>query len=171
MCCSCDWCSKMISCSATLPMPHLFLHLVEKHMHAFDHCKIPCWHLQVIFCLSLCPTMKLLGISFPTINPEFYGRFFLLFVDWQNGFLMSGITFMFWWHVICDIVDLAIIQIHKLLKPFNYCLTPQDMITGEGLLPYLDQTVSITVACLFHLQTIWLHGNRKNWNHGITICG
>ena len=66
------------------PMPHLFLHLVNKHVHAFDHCKIPSWHLQVIFCLSLCPTLKLLGITLSTVNYEFYGcSFHCLLIDWM----------------------------------------------------------------------------------------
>ena len=46
------------------PMPHQFLHLAGKHVHAFDHCKIPSWYLQVMFRISLCKTMKSLGIIF-----------------------------------------------------------------------------------------------------------
>ena len=33
------------------------------------------------------------------------------------------------------------VQRHKIFKSFSYCLTPLDMITGEGLLPYLNQSV------------------------------
>ena len=82
---------------------------------------------------------------------------------------MSGIICMFWWYTICNTVYLVVIQRHTLFKPFNYCLMPQDMITGGGLLPYLNCTVSITVDCLFHLQTIRFHDNRKKWKHNMWV--
>ena len=146
-------------------MPLVFLHLVDKHVHAFDHWKITSWHLQVMFRIKQWRYWE----CFPTINSEFYGRFFQLFVDRPDRFWMSGITCMFWWCTVCNTVYLVVIQRHTLFKPFNYCLMPQDMITGGGLLRYLHRTVSITVDCLFHLQTIRFHDNRKKWNHNMWV--
>ena len=92
-----------------------------------------------------------------------------MFVDRLDVFRVNDTTFMFWWCTISSIVDLVVIQRHKLLNPFNHSLTPQDMITGEGFLGYLDQTVSMTIDCLFYLQTILLHSNKKNWKCELDI--
>ena len=51
---------------------------------------------RVCFCKIIKYVVKYhCKIHFPTINSEFYGRFFSLFVDRPDGFWMIGITFMF----------------------------------------------------------------------------
>ena len=73
------------------PTSHLFLHLVDKHVHDFDHCKIPSWYFLGTLAFHYVKKWSYWEKRFPTIILNSIDvSFHCLLIDWMDfGWVVS----------------------------------------------------------------------------------